>query len=757
MHTLHPANLLQPPFESQQTLPPLKKKIPINTFSTNPKSQISHLCSISSVSCSERTLLLNDWPQLVKISIGSGDLKLGQAVHAFLLKSGSQNDTFEANNLINLYAKFNRLDVAQKLFDGMLVRSAITWTSLIKGYLDDGDYESVLGIACDMYRSEEKFNEHTCSVILEACSLLEDRIFGEQIHAFAIKSGFENNVFVGTSLISMYFHSGCFREAENVFRGLAYKDVRCVNFMILEYNKAGESEMAFHVFVHLLSSDFEPNDYTFTNVISVCYENLGVEEGKQLHGLAVKFGVVREISVGNAIVTMYGKHGMSEEAERMFDAISERNLISWTALISGYVRSGHGGKAINGFLEFLDLGICCDSSCLATVIDGCSECSNLELGLQLHGFAIKHGYLSDVRLGTALVDIYAKGGDLKSARMLLDGFSCKYTAAFNAILSGFMEKIADDEEDVMVLFSQQRLAGMEPDPVTFSRLLSLSASQACLVRGRSLHAYSIKTGYAADVIVGNALITMYAKCGSIDGAFQIFKGISDRDIVSWNAMLSAYALHGLGKGALLLFEEMKREGFAPDDISILGVLQACIYSGLSEGGICLFNEIEQIYGLRPILEHFACMVDLLGRAGRLSEAMNLINSSPFSESPLLWRTLVSVSKLMANSKFSILASKRLLDLEPKDAGSFILVSNMYAGQGMLDEAAKVRTTMNDLRLSKEAGCSWIEIDSKLHHFVASGKDHPESEEIYAKLDLLNDEMKLKYEDRTHLHLVLEPI
>lgn len=741
MHTLLPANLLQPPFKSQQTLPPLQKKAPINTFSPNPKSQIAHLCSISSVTSSEQTLPFNGWPQLLKISIGSGDLKLGQAVHAFLLKSGSQNDTFEANNLINLYAKFNRVDIAQKLFDGMLVRSAITWTSLIKGYLDDGDYKSVLGIACDMYRSEEMLNEHTCSVILEACSLLEDRIFGEQIHAFVIKSGFENNVFVGTSLISMYSHSGRFCEAEKVFRGLACKDVRCLNFMILEYSKAGEGEMAFHVFVHLLISDFEPNDYTFTNVISACYENLGFEEGKQLHGLAVKFGVVREISVGNAIVTMYGKHGMSEEAERMFGEISERNVISWTALISGYLRSGHGEKAINGFLEFLDLGICCDASCLATVIDGCSECSNLEFGLQLHGFAIKHGYVSDVSLGTALVDIYTKGGDLKSARMLLDGFSCKFTAAFNAILSGFMEKNAYDEEDVMVLFSQQRLAGMKPDLVTFSRLLSSSASQACLVRGQSLHAYSIKTGFEADVIVGNALITMYAKCGSIDRAYQIFKGICDCNLVSWNAMLSAYALHGLGKRALLLFEEMKREGFAPDDISILGILQACIYSGLWEDGIRLFIEIEPIYGLKPILEHFVCMVNLLGRAGCLSEAMNFINRSPFSDLPLLWRTLVSVSKLMANSKFSMLASKCLLDLEPKDAGSYILVSNMYAAQGMLGEAAKVRTTMNDLKLSKEAGCSWIEIDNKLHHFVASGKDHPESEEIYAKLDLLNDEMK----------------
>ncbi|KAJ0042230.1 hypothetical protein Pint_17920 [Pistacia integerrima] len=587
-----------------------------------------------------RTPLHDDWPQLLKISIGSEDLQLGQMVHAFLLKSGSQNHTFQANNLINLYSKFNNLDDAQRVFDETLERNTITWTSLIKGYLENGDYESVFRIALDMCRLDEKFNERTCSVVLQACSSREDQILGEQIHGFVIKNGFEKNVFVATSLISMYSRSGLFNDAEKIFHSLAYKDVRCLNFMILEYDKAGYGDKAFQVFVHLLSCGFEPNDYTFTNIISASGENVGFEEGKQLHGVAIKYSLEREVSVGNALVTMYGKYGMVDEAERMFNAMNERNLISWTALMSGYVKSGHGGKAIKGFLELLDLGIFCDSSCLATVIDACSECRNLDFGVQFHGFVIKLGHLYDVSVGTGLVDLYAKCGNLKSARMLFNGVSGKNTASFNALLVGFMETNAADEEDVMILFSQQRLAGMQPDNVTFSRLISQSANKSCLVRGSSLHAYTFKSGYEADLIVDNALISMYAKCGSIEDAFQTFKGMSGHNVVSWNAMLSAYALHGQGKKALLLFEEMKRQGFVPDEITILAVLQACIYSGLWEDGICLFNEIEPIYGIKPILEHFTCMVDLLGRAGLLFEAMNLIKSSPYPNSPLLWRTLV---------------------------------------------------------------------------------------------------------------------
>ncbi|XWS56266.1 hypothetical protein CRYUN_Cryun09bG0071100 [Craigia yunnanensis] len=242
---------------------------------------------------------------------------------------------------------------------------------------------------------------------------------------------------------------------------------------------------------------------------------------------------------------------------------------------------------------------------------------------------------------------------------------------------------------------------------------------------------------------------MYAKYGSIEDACQLFNGMNGHDSVSWNAMVSAHSIHGQGKMALLLFEEMKREGFAPDEITILAILQACSYTGL-----CLFNEMESNYGIRSVIEHFACIVDPLGKAGRLPEAMNFINST-FPDSPLLWRTLVSVCKLQGDLDFGMLASKNLLGLLPEKAGSYILVSNTCAGSGMLEEAAKVGTDMNDLKLSKVAGCSWIEIDNKVHCFVASSKDHPESREIYAKLDQLMDEIKWKNCEIDDAHLIGE--
>ncbi|KAK9290257.1 hypothetical protein L1049_008424 [Liquidambar formosana] len=765
MYTLFPTSLLPCPPKSQSAFFPLKAKPPSSSFNSSfkliyaqsPKPKTSQLSIISSVSTCEQTLSFNDWPQILQISIGSGDLFLGQAIHAFLVKTGSQNDAVPGNNLVNLYAKFGKLDDAQRVFDEMLVRNTITWTSLMKGYLQINDVESVFRIVSVMHKFEEEFNEHTISVILQACNTPGDWIRGEQMHGFVIKGGFEENVFVGTSLLSMYLRSGYLADAEKVFNAMAYKDVRCLNFMISEYGKMGHGEKAMDVFLHMLGSGLEPNDYTFTSIITACNGDIGVEVGRQLHGYSVKCALVSETSVGNAMITLYGKHGLVEESERVFYEMGERNLVSWTALLSAYVKNSDSEKALVRFLEVLDHGIYLDSSCLATVLDGCSECKNLELGLQIHGFVLKLGHLSDVNVGTALIDLYAKCRNLQSARMAFNGLSGKTIASFNAILAGFTEMDGNEEDDAMLLFSQLRLAGAKPDSVTFARLLTLSAGQACLLRGKSLHAYTIKTGFESDIAVGNAVITMYAKCGSIEDAYQMFSSMNDLDSISWNAMVSAYALHGQGNKAILLFQEMERQGFVPDAITILAVLQACNYSGLWEDGLFLFNEMEPKYGVRPAVEHFCCLVDLLGRSGHLSEAVDFINKSLFSDSPLLWRTLVHVCKLRGDLSFGKTASKHLLELAPEEAGSYILVSNMYAGRGMLEEAAKVRTVMNDLKVGKEAGCSWIEINNKVHRFVASGKDHPQSTEIYVTLDLLKAGMKYTPNDSTDLQLIWDPV
>ncbi|XP_058073653.1 pentatricopeptide repeat-containing protein At2g33680-like [Magnolia sinica] len=752
MSVVSPFPSLRSPSKPQQLsffspLKPESKKICFKSSTEsihlqNPNRKTAKSSLPSNVSAHENPILSNDWAQLVQISIGSGDFLLGLSVHAFLVKSGSQNDTFQSNNLINLYVKFGRLRDARKLFDEMSVRNKITWTTLINGYSQIDDIESVFRVASEMHRSGEIFSEHTCTAVLGSChGSLKYQIRGEQIHALVIKSGFEMNVFVGTSLVSMYSRSGSLDDAEMVFEDLVDIDIRCSNSMILGYSKIGDVRNALSVFRDLLASGLEPNDYTFTNVISACDGANGLDVGLQLHGLAFKYGVVGEVSVGNAIITMYGKHELVKEAERMFYGMNERNLVSWTAILSAYVKKGNSEKAIDGFVEMLGLGVCFDSSCLATVVDACSKCRNPEWVLQIHGLVIKLCYHSNAYVGTALIDNYAKLHNLESAKRVFDGLSDQNIASFNALLGGYRQISGHEEENIMVMFNELRLTGIEPDSATLAQFLSLSADQASIVKGMCLHAYAMKAGFEDDITVGNAVITMYAKCGSIEDACWMFRNMVSHDTVTWNAMVSAYALHGQGKEALLLFEKMDREGYVPDEITLMAVLQACSYSGLYEDGFRIFNNMEKRYGIELAIEHQACMVDLLGRAGRLSEAMEFVKGSQFATSPLLWRTLVNACKLHGDLNLGRLASKSLLDLAPDDAASYILVSNMYASGGMLEESAKVRVMMNEKMVKKDAGCSWIEIDNRVHRFVANAKDHVESREIYMKLEKLSNEMK----------------
>ncbi|CAI0438257.1 unnamed protein product [Linum tenue] len=473
----------------------------------------------------------------------------------------------------------------------MFVRNTITWTSLIKGYCDNEDRAGMLEAVVKMHQLGEKFNEHTCSVILQACSSQGDQILGEQIQGFVVKCGFEENVYVSTSLISMYSRSGQLSEAEKIYSSIPGKDFRCFNLMILEYGNGGCGETAMEVFVDLLSADLVPNDYAFTNTLSMCNETLGVEEGRQLHGLGIKFGFVDEISVENAIISMYGKNGMVKEVETVFSAMNHRNLITWTALISSYIRNGFYQQAFGAFFVFLGLGVNCDSNLFSTILNGCLEWQNLELGAQVHGLVTKLGYLHDPEVVAVLVELYGKYGNMQLARVML------------------------------------RSDGNKPESVSLSRLFSLSATQPSLVSGKILHACAVKTGYENDVFVANSIITMYAKCGSLEDAHQIFNDINCHDLMSWNALISGYSLHGKGQRPLLLFEQMKAKGFTPDEITLLAILQACSYSDLN-----------------------------IGR----------------------------------------LASKILLDLSPEEAGPYILVSNMYAGKGMLPEEARVTFMWREL-------------------------------------------------------------
>jgi pentatricopeptide repeat protein len=335
--------------------------------------------------------------------------------------------------------------------------------------------------------------------------------------------------------------------------------------------------------------------------------------------------------------------------------------------------------------------------------------------------------------------MYGECGSIEDAHSVFDKISERDVISWTAVTAGHAHN--GDGKGALKLFREMQQTGLKPNQFTFTSVLSAISHLTTLDQGKELHAHITKTGFELDVSIGNALITMYAKCGNINYACQVFCRMPQYDTVSWNAMIGGYAQHGCGKEALQLFEQMQLASTKPNHITFVGVLSACSHVGLVNEGYFYFDSIKRDHSILPIMEHYACMVDLLGLAGCLDEAQRFINTMPCEPNACMWRSLLAACRIHGNEKLGIHAAERLLQLEPQDDAAYVLLSNIYAAAGRWDDVASVRNLMKELRVEKEPGFSWITVRNKVHAFFSQDRLHPQMEKIYAKLDELSEQMK----------------
>ncbi|XP_043723343.1 pentatricopeptide repeat-containing protein At2g27610 [Telopea speciosissima] len=343
-------------------------------------------------------------------------------------------------------------------------------------------------------------------------------------------------------------------------------------------------------------------------------------------------------------------------------------------------------------------------------------------------------------VGTALLDAYIKIGNTQEAAIIFKQINEKDIVAWSAMLAGYAQ--VGDSEGAIKLFCDMRKEGFRPNEFTFSSVINACARPTAAVeQGKQLHGSLIKFGLENAICVSSALVTMYAKRGSIESAHEVFKNQEKRDLVAWNSMISGYAQHGCGKKALEIFEEMETQGLELDGITFIGVILACTHAGLVDEGKKYFASMIKDNHINPTMEHYACMVDLYSRAGKLKEAMDLIRDMPFPAGATVWRTLLGACRVYRDLELGKLAAENLISLEPQDSAAYVLLSNMYAAAGKWEERAKVRKLMDERKVKKEAGYSWIEVKNQIHSFMACDQSHPLSNCINAKLEELNARLK----------------
>ncbi|KAK2971594.1 hypothetical protein RJ640_024230 [Escallonia rubra] len=379
-----------------------------------------------------------------------------------------------------------------------------------------------------------------------------------------------------------------------------------------------------------------------------------------------------------------------------------------------------------------------DPYVLSHALSLCGSAGHLKMGILIHCLAIRTGFMANVFIGSSLIALYGKCGEVDHAYKMFEEMPVRNVVSWTAIINGFA---LEYQVDVCLnLFRRMRNSALKPNDFTLASFLSVCSGSGALGEGRYAHCQTIRMGFESHVHVANALVSMYCKCGNVDNAWYIFENLRDKDVISWNSMIAGYAQHGLTVQAIDLFETMKRESVTPDAITFLGVLSSCCHAGLVEDGQFYFNSMAA-YGVKPELDHYSCIVDLLGRAGLIDDARDFIKKMPIDPNAIMWGSLLSSCRRHGNVWVGIEAAENRLLLKPWCASTHLQLANLYASAGCWDQAAKARKSIKDMGLKTDPGCSWIEVRGGVYRFTAEDRSSANIDDILVMVDGLVDHMR----------------
>ncbi|WCJ28198.1 Pentatricopeptide repeat (PPR) superfamily protein [Euphorbia peplus] len=574
--------------------------------------------------------------KLLKLSADSKNLKHGKMIHAYFITTNQEHNTIEINSLVNFYAKCDQLLVARKLFDNMHTRNVVSWGALMAGYLHDG-------------------------FLLQVITLFKD--------------------------------------------------------MVSETN-------------------IRPNEYIFATVLSSCSRSGRVKEGLQCHGFVFKCGLMFHQYVRNALMHIYSKYLCVREAMWIFDSVPRNDIFSYNSVMSGLVQNGYFREGVEVLRKIVSECMNWDNVTYVNLFGLCASTRDKRLGLQVHGKLITSDVKVDEYISSAIINFYGRCGETLKARTFFDDLQSENVVLWTATISAYFQ--SGCFEEALHLFGKVKLAGVAPNEFTFAVLLNACAGLSALRYGYLLHACIEKSAFKDHLIVGNALINMYAKGGNIEAAYKVFSGMIYRDTITWNAMICGYSHHGLGNHALQVFEEMLTAEEHPNYVTFVGVLSSCSHLGFVKEGFYYLTNLMKHFRIEPGLEHYTCIVGLLSKAGRLDDAINFMRSTPVKWDVVAWRTLLNACHVLQNYDMGKWIAELLLRMDPDNVGTYILLSNMYAKAKMWDGVAKMRKLMRNKNIKKEPGVSWIEIKNATHVFVSEDIKHPDYVQIYKKVNELLD-------------------
>ncbi|XP_010424721.1 PREDICTED: putative pentatricopeptide repeat-containing protein At5g08490 [Camelina sativa] len=717
---------------------------------------------------------------VLPVCVRLGDSYNGKSMHSYIIKTGFEKDTLVGNALVSMYAKCGLIfPDAYTAFDGISDKDVVSWNAIIAGFSENKMMAHAFRLFCLMLKEPTEPNYATIANILPVCASMDKDIAyqsGRQIHSYVVhRSWLQTHVFVCNSLVSFYLRVGRMEEAASLFTKMGSKDLVSWNVVIAGYASNCEWFKALQLFQKLVhKGDVSPDSVTIVSILPVCAQLSDLTFGKEIHNYILRRSyLLEDTSVGNALISFYARFGDTSAAYWAFSLISTKDIISWNTILDAFADSPRHFRFLNLLHHLFHEAITLDSITVLSLVKFCTNVEGVGKVKEVHGYSLKAGLLHDEeepKLGNALLDAYAKCGNVEYAHKIFQGLSERRTlVTYNSMLSGYVNSGSHDDAHMLFsemsttdlttwslmiriyaesccpneaigVFREIQVRGMRPNTVTIMNLLPVCAQVASLHLVRQCHGYIIRGGLG-DIRLKGTLLDVYAKCGSLKHAYSVFQSDAHRDLVMFTAMVAGYAVHGRGKEALMIYSHMIDSNIKPDHVFITTLLTACCHAGLIQDGLQIYDSIRTVHGMIPTMEQYACAVDLLARGGQLDDAYSFVTQMPVEPNANIWGTLLRACTTYNRMDLGHSVANHLLQAESDDTGNHVLISNMFATDAKWEGVMELRNLMKKKEMKKPAGCSWLEEDGQRNVFVSGDCSHPHRDSIFDLVNALYLQMK----------------
>ncbi|KAM0860879.1 hypothetical protein ACQ4PT_046268 [Festuca glaucescens] len=654
-------------------------------------------------------------------------------LHAHLLRSGHLHSSHHLT--AHVLASYPPA-LARHLFDEIPDPTPRLANALLRARVRARQWRDVLLL---LPRLRVRPDAFTLPLLLKSCAMLPCLAHGRAVHALAVRScAAYTDAFVAAALVQMYAKCGDMVSSINTYSAFEKPDMVLRTSVVTGYEQNGMAQEALEFFArNVVGQGVVPSPVTLVSVISAAAQLRDVRNGQACHAFVLRNDFEYDLALLNAILGFYMRIGSVQAARRVFDGMPERDVVTWSCMVTGYVRAGDACEALSVHRRMVQAGMKPNSVTVVSVAQACSLALDVEEGKTVHDIAVKIGCELEVTVATALVDMYMKCSCHEKAMQLFFRMPKKDAVAWAAVISGLTQNGLPDES--MRVFKCMLLDGPVPDAVTIVKVLAACSECAVMRQAFCIHGYLVNTGFCDNIFVAAALVDLYSKCGNVGSAFRVFESATEKDVVTWSSMIAGYGIHGLGQQAVALYQSMVDSSVRPNSQTFVSVLSACSHFGLVQEGKSIFKSMTQVYGVTPNTEHRSAMVDLLGRAGEFQEAMELLREMGGIADAHTWCALLAACRAHRDTEMGEVVAAKLLKLDPDHAGYYNLLTNIYAFDEKWDNVKETRDIIRNRGLKKVSGCSAVEINNVMHTFTAGEASHQD----WKKISTLLWELSLK--------------